>query len=203
MKKSVYIIDSEENDWSGFYASVAFHYGCLIKTFDNFKAFLDNAAWLGPAVVFIRDAMLAPNGLDVVRDVNRVAGRNFAIIIVSSHRDIRLAVRAGARDFLVKPLSLSDLKRVIDDGFAELDAAGRVDQSLDIARRKIEELSPRERAVLTGLIEGHSNKVIANELRISPRTVEIHRAHMMSKLSVRSVSEAMKIAFQAGIVNPS
>lgn len=70
------------------------------------------------------------------------------------------------------------------------------------AAAKIAVLSPREREVLTGLIEGRANKVIAHELDISPRTVEIYRANLMTKLGVRTLSEALRIAFAAGLIPP-
>ncbi len=72
--------------------------------------------------------------------------------------------------------------------------------AIQTAREFIERLTPRERDVLLGLIDGKSNKVIAYELDISPRTVEIYRANLMDKLEVRSVAEAVRIAFAAGLV---
>lgn len=70
-----------------------------------------------------------------------------------------------------------------------------------VAKNKISELSPRETDVLKGLIEGRSNKVIAHDLNLSPRTVEIYRANMMDKLEVRSLSEALRVAFMAGLLS--
>ena len=73
------------------------------------------------------------------------------------------------------------------------------EQRLDKVRAGLERLTPRERDVLEGLVRGHPNKTIAYDLDISPRTVEIHRANLMSKLGVASLSEALRIAFAAGL----
>jgi len=123
------------------------------------------------------------------------------VVVVTGHADIALAVRAmksGARDFVEKPYTN---ERMIDAVIAAL-ASGRLD--LTRARRasealaRVNRLSTREYEVLRELVAGRPNKLVAHALNISPRTVEIHRANMMDKLGVRSLSEAVRTFIAAG-----
>ena len=110
------------------------------------------------------------------------------------------AMKAGALDFVEKPYEAETLLRIVDVAFSRLAHDSAAAAHAEQARTKIEALSPRERDVLMGLIEGRANKVIAYELDISPRTVEIYRANLMTKLQVRSLPEALRIAFAAGLI---
>ena len=92
---------------------------------------------------------------------------------------------------------------IVDVAFSRLAQDSAAAAHVRQARARIEGLSPRERDVLMGLIEGRANKVIAYELDISPRTVEIYRANLMTKLRVRSLPEALRIAFAAGLIPAS
>ena len=102
----------------------------------------------------------------------------------------RLSPNASIDDRKVSP---------IEEGFSRIAQAGRSTKRADEARVRLQSLTPRERDVLEGLVRGHPNKTIAYDLDISPRTVEIHRANLMSKLEVASLSEALRIAFAAGL----
>lgn len=123
------------------------------------------------------------------------------VIMMTGHGEVSSAVTAmkeGAIDFLEKPFSKADL-------LAALEAAGRADeqpvftsQERQEAEEQIAHLTNREREVLMGLVQGHLNKQIAYDLDISPRTVEVHRANVMKKLGVHSLSEMLHIAFLAG-----
>ncbi len=123
------------------------------------------------------------------------------IIFLTGFAEVGVAVEAmrqGAFDFLEKPFSKSDL-------MAALKAAGRAGEQPVVtsheqqkAEEQIAHLTNREREVLIGLVQGHLNKQIAYDLDISPRTVEVHRANVMKKLGVHSLSEMLQIAFLAG-----
>ena len=108
------------------------------------------------------------------------------------------AIQAGALDFVQLPLTEEEVRRMV----AHLDTdAGRHAEArrrLIDARRRISQLSKREREVLDWLSEGCSNKAIARELEISPRTVEIHRANMMDKLGASHAAEAVRLRLEAG-----
>ena len=108
-------------------------------------------------------------------------------------------MKAGAVDFLEKPFEKARLLDAIEAAFERLeDQAGRADRAHDAATA-VAALTSRERDVLDGLAQGLPNKTIAFDLGISPRTVEVHRANLMTKLNVRSLSDALRIAFAAGL----
>ena len=140
------------------------------------------------------------NGIELVRELKR-KGTACPVILITGHGDVALAVeamKAGAVDFIEKPFDDAVLLGAIR---AALDAHASV-QGDSVARKEAEarlaDLSPRERDVLQGLVAGKINKVIAHELNISPRTVEVYRANLMAKTGARSMSELMRIALAAG-----
>jgi len=141
------------------------------------------------------------DGLEVQAELVR-RGQALPVIIMTGHGEIGIAVqamKAGAIDFIEKPFEKSVLIGALEDGFSRLEHAGRAQARTEAAETKLKLLTPREREVLEGLARGFPNKTIAYDLGISPRTVEIHRANVMSKLSVPSLSEALRIAFAAGL----
>jgi two-component system response regulator FixJ len=124
------------------------------------------------------------------------------VIVMTGHGDVNVAVqamKAGAVDFIEKPFEKAVLLSALDEGFARIEQAGRHSKRAEESRIQLQTLTPREYDVLEGLVRGHPNKTIAYDLDISPRTVEIHRANLMSKLGVASLSEALRIAFAAGL----
>jgi two-component system response regulator FixJ len=106
-------------------------------------------------------------------------------------------MKAGAVDFIEKPFQNSVLLAAIEQGFGRLKAAAITREQRAEAAVKLQLLTAREREVLDGLAKGLPNKSIAYDLDISPRTVEIHRANLMTKLGARSLSEALRVAFAA------
>ena len=124
------------------------------------------------------------------------------VIIITGHGDVPLAVRAmkaGALDFIEKPFDddvlLASVKRALDLAQRSQTHSAVAHQ----AEERIATLTQRERQVLELLVAGRSNKVIAFELDISPRTVEIHRAHVMEKMQARSLSDLVRLAIAAGV----
>lgn len=109
------------------------------------------------------------------------------------------AMRAGALDYLALPLTSARLAEMVARIGDEARAHAAARRRLVEARGRIARLSPREREVLDWLTEGTSNKEIARELEISPRTVEIHRANMMGKLGASHVSQAVRLRIEAGL----
>jgi two-component system response regulator FixJ len=110
------------------------------------------------------------------------------------------AMRAGAFDFLEKPYDHRALLDAMDRAYVRLESAAQDQAAAASARSLLAQLSGRERDVLMRMIEGRANKLIAHELNISPRTVEYYRANVMAKLGVRSLSEALRIAFAGGMM---
>ena len=139
------------------------------------------------------------DGLEV-QEALRERGIALPVVIMTGHADIALAVRAmkaGAIDFIEKPFDKPVLMAALEQGFASLSTAADSRGRAKDALVRLQVLTGRERQVLDGLADGLPNKTSAFDLGISPRTVEIHRANLMTKLHVRSLSEALRIAFAA------
>jgi two-component system response regulator FixJ len=141
------------------------------------------------------------DGLELQEELVK-RGSGLPVIVVTGHGDVPLAVRAmkaGAVDFIEKPyddeLLLESVRRALDMGIAR-PKSPEVDPAI---AGLIVSLTPREREVLEHLIAGRPNKVVAFKLGISPRTVEIHRAHLMEKMQVRSLPELVRVALAAGV----
>jgi two-component system response regulator FixJ len=124
------------------------------------------------------------------------------VIVITGHGDVALAVeamKAGVVDFIEKPFADDMLIGAIKSALERASQAPATDTAKQDARERIAALSGRERDVLVGLVAGKINKVIAHELSISPRTVEVYRANLMAKMQVKSMSELMRIALAAGL----
>jgi two-component system response regulator FixJ len=129
-------------------------------------------------------------------------GIRLPVIIMTGHADVPIAVRAmkaGASDFIEKPFSDDLLLECVTRARQHAAEAKREQAADDETRRRLDLLTPRERDVLNGMIAGRPNKLIAHELGISPRTVEIHRARVMEKMQARSLSALVRMALAAGI----
>ena len=202
MTRCIYLVDDDE----GFSASVALvvkaRLDVEVATFASGEAFLAKLHDLPSGCLLLDLALPGKNGLEVLREVRALDGR-FETIVLTGFGDISRAVeamKAGASDFLEKPSSAETLTTAIETAFGRIEDRERTERVARGAREQIENLTPRERDVLMGLVEGRANKVIAYQLDISPRTVEIYRAHLMEKLGVRSVAEAVRMAFASGVV---
>ena len=142
-------------------------------------------------------------GIDGIELLKRLKASHSAlpVLIMTGHGDVPLAVEAmklGASDFLEKPFEDDRLIGMIDAALRQAESSARSEAvSLDIGAR-IATLSPRERQVMDGLIAGLSNKLIAREYDISPRTIEVYRANVMTKMQAGSLSELVRLAIRAG-----
>lgn len=173
--------------------------GFQVRIYETGDAFLKSAKDAEEGCVLLDIRMPGMDGLEVQQALQR-KGVGLPVIFMTGHGDITLAVeamKAGAVDFIEKPLEKEALLRTLEEGFSRLSRKECTrDRRLD-ATVRLQALTSRERAVLDGLMRGLPNKTIAGELGISPRTVEIHRANVMTKLQVRSLSEALRIAIAA------
>jgi two-component system response regulator FixJ len=164
-------------------------------------SFLAELKNIDPGCILLDVRMPGMDGLEV-QQVLRQRNVLFPVIVMTGHGDVGVAVqamKAGAVDFIEKPFEKATLLGAIEEGFARMDQAGRRHARAEEARSRLSVLTSREMDVMNGLVRGHPNKTIAYDLDISPRTVEIHRANLMSKLDVSSLSDALRIAFAAGL----
>lgn len=198
--KQVYVVDDDE----AIRRSLAFMLktsGHKVELFVCGEDFLKAAPKLAPGCVLLDVRMPGLDGLEVQAAMAE-RGITFPVVVMTGHGDIAIAVRAmkaGAIDFIEKPFEKAAMLHALEQGFAKLGSLDLRRLRAEEAAARLEVLTPREHDVLRGLVEGLPNKSIAYDLGISPRTVEIHRANLMSKLDVKSLSEALRIAFAAGL----
>ena len=165
-------------------------------------AFLEAAPGISAGCVLLDVKMPELDGLATQCQLTHL-GFDLPVIVITGHGDISTAVAAmkgGAVDFIEKPF---DDKRL----FASIEAAlasarrGRTDREAAEAAERIATLSPRERQVLDGLVAGRPSKVIAHDLGISVRTVEVHRARMLERLGTRRLAQAIRLAVLADLAS--
>jgi two-component system response regulator FixJ len=197
----VHLIDDDD----GVRQAVAFllmSAGLAVRVHESASAFIEMLPSLQPGCIVSDVRMPGIDGLELQRRL-KALGVNFPMIIMTGHADVPLAVeamKAGAIDFIEKPfddeLLLSAIRAALDlydkTGYREIEI-GRI-------RTRLSSLSQREREVLGGLLAGHPNKTIAYDLNLSARTVEVHRANLMTKLGASSLSELVRVALVAGLL---
>jgi two-component system response regulator FixJ len=198
MPDTVHVIDDDEavRDSISYMLDAV---GMPVRTYESAVSFLAQIESLGPGCIVTDVRMPDMSGLDLVRRLKERNIRN-PMIVITGHGDIPLAVeamKAGVVDFLEKPFDDEALLRAIrtaKDGGLQ----SRQDQA-EKARLKaiFDALSPREQEVLQGVIDGKMNKIIAYDLGISARTVEVYRANVMSKTGAHGLSELVRMTLMA------
>jgi two-component system response regulator FixJ len=196
---AVHVIDDDEAVRRSL-ALLLFSAGRTVRTYASAECFLEALPQTMDGCVVVDVRMPGMDGLQLQEHLTTL-GVHLPVVVVTGHADIALAVRAmkaGARDFIEKPYTN---ERMIEAVTAAL-ASGRLDltraRRTSEARARVGRLSARELSVLRELVAGRPNKMVAHALNISPRTVEIHRANMMDKLGVGSLSEAVRLFIAAG-----
>ncbi|WIY68110.1 response regulator FixJ [Aquidulcibacter paucihalophilus] len=173
--------------------------GIKARFYETGNAFLD-ALPVEEGCLLTDVRMPGITGLELVRELKR-RSIDLPVIVMTGHGDISLAVeamKAGVSDFIEKPFNDEVLISALHAACERRKDKTGPDAARQAAELRLASLSPREREVLTGVVEGKLNKIIAFELDISPRTVEIYRANLMSKTGARNISELMRIALAAG-----
>tara|TARA_R110000868_G_scaffold278965_2_gene539014 strand:- start:190 stop:816 length:627 start_codon:yes stop_codon:yes gene_type:complete len=199
-KRTVHLVDDEESirKSAGFMLKTS---GFAVQTYASGIAFLKAVKTAEPGCILLDVRMPGMDGLEV-QEVLAERGITMPVIVLTGHGDVGIAVRvmkAGAVDFLEKPFEKSALLASIGVAFSRLDKSDARSLREAEARVRVAVLTPREREVLIGLANGFPNKTIAYDLDLSTRTVEVHRANLMTKLEVHSLSDALRIAFAAGL----
>jgi two-component system response regulator FixJ len=195
----VHIVDDEEavRQSLAFLLTVA---GFAVRVHNSATEFLALAPSLTNACLITDLRMPDMSGVELLR---KLSAEKIAIpaIVITGHGDVPMAVeamKAGALDFIEKPFAEDALIEAIREAAAQLkertagagDAAG--------IRRRLDELTERERQVLSGVVAGLPNKTIGYDLDISPRTVEVHRANIMAKMQARNLADLVRMALSAG-----
>ena len=198
----VYVIDDDPamRDSLDFLLDSA---GFSVRLFDSAQVFLNELANLEPGCVVTDVRMPGVDGMELLRQLSS-GTRKLPVIVMTGHGDVPLAVEAmklGALDFLEKPFADDRLIGMIESALSESESDAKSEAlSADMAAR-VASLTQRERQVMQGLVTGQSNKTIAREYDISPRTVEVYRANVMTKMQANSLSELVRLAMRAGLLN--
>jgi two-component system, LuxR family, response regulator FixJ len=202
MQPIVHIIDDDE----ALRESLAFllrSAGLEVRSFESAKAFLDVLPGAAPGCVITDVRMPDVSGIELLRRLKELR-IGVPVIVITGHGDIALAVEAmkmGAADFFEKPFDDDLLVASVRAALRQReDQTKRGAERAEIEHR-ISSLSPREKDVLAGLIDGRANKQIAFDLGISPRTVEIYRANLMNKMQANSLSDLVRMALLAEMLD--
>ena len=190
--KKIFIVDDDEAVCDSLDMLLT-SMGLKTEVFHSGQDFLDRYD-LSPGCLLLDVRMPGMSGMELQKRLVEL-NHQLPIVFISGHGDIPMAVEAmklGAVDFLPKPFRDQDLLDCVQKALDRLDVeTAKAEQDADVKTR-LDSLTPREREVLGYLMDGAANKVIAIELDISPRTVEIHRARVMEKMGVRTLPDLVK-----------
>lgn len=196
----VYVIDDDSalRDSLSFLLASS---GLSVQLFDSAEAFLAAPPPLTEGCILTDVRMQGLDGIEFLRRL-RESGHGIPLIVMTGHGDVPLAVKAmklGATDFLEKPFDGVALIKVVRSVFLTESSVAPIDALSAELMSRLDSLSQRESQVLKGLVNGQTNKEIAREFDLSPRTVEVYRAKLMTKMQAGSISELVRFAIKAGV----
>ncbi len=198
----VHVIDDDE----AVRKSLAFLLGTAqitVRSYESAVTFLANIAHVEQGCIITDVRMPEIDGLELLRRVKSL-GVSLPVIVMTGHGDVPLAVeamKAGAVDFLEKPCDDEAVLAAVRVALNRHERDLRWEAERSEIQGRLAQLSNRERQVLDGLVSGNPNKTIAYDLNISPRTVEIYRANVMTKMQASSLSELVRMALISGALN--
>jgi two-component system response regulator FixJ len=194
----VHVIDDDE----GVRSSLAFLLDCseiATRTYESAIQFLKAVPTMEHGCIITDVRMPEMNGLELVAKL-KTMGVADPVIVITGHADVPMAIQAmhaGVSDFIEKPFSDEAILIAVRAALAEQQSKGELERERDLFQHRLATLSGREREVMEGLIEGKANKVIAFDLDISARTVEVYRANAMTKMGARTLSELVRMVMIA------
>jgi two-component system response regulator FixJ len=194
----VHVIDDDE----GVRSSLAFLLDCseiATRTYESAVQFLKAVPTMEHGCIITDVRMPEMNGLELVAKL-KAMGVTDPVIVITGHADVPMAIQAmhaGVSDFIEKPFSDEAILIAVRAALAEQQSKGELERERDLFQHRLATLSGREREVMEGLIEGKANKVIAYDLDISARTVEVYRANAMTKMGARTLSELVRMVMIA------
>ncbi|HEX6998344.1 MAG TPA: response regulator [Gammaproteobacteria bacterium] len=202
-KRSVVVVDDDPAVLRSLGRLLALH-GFDVKSFASPESLLAEVESLAPTCLIADLSMPGLNGLDLQRTLDE-RGLSYPIVFVTAYGDIRTSVQAmrrGAVDFLTKPYDQRDLLDAVARAIDARERSREESERLALLRRRLASLTVREREVFEQVAAGYLNKQIAANLGISEKTVKVHRARVMRKMSVRSLAQLARAAEQIAIDHP-
>jgi two-component system response regulator FixJ len=169
------------------------------EVYDRAEMFLERLPELQGGCIVTDVRMPGMSGIDLLRRLQDMKV-TMPVIVITGHGDIPLAVEAmkyGASDFLEKPFDDDVLLAAVKNALTEQTSDRELTAQRAAIQKRLAKLSPRERQVLDGLVAGRPNKIIGFDLGISPRTIEIYRANLMTKMEAGSLSELVRMVITA------
>ena len=196
----VHIVDDEETVRKSLAFLLTTH-GFTVRVHNSAADFLAVAPTVRNGCLVTDLRMPDMSGVELLRSL-KIAQVMIPTIVITGHGDVPMAVeamKAGALDFIEKPFEDEVLIEAIKRAAARLDEVPIETDDIAAIQSRLEQLSERERQVLSGVVAGLPNKTIAYDLNISPRTVEVHRANVMTKMQARNLPELVRMALSANI----
>ena len=169
--------------------------GLKVRTYESAVEFLKGVPDMEHGCIVTDVRMPDMTGIELLGRL-KALGVGDPVIVITGHADVPMAIQAmkeGVADFIEKPFGDDAILGAIRSALARHADRARADEERALVNERLASLSAREREVLEGLVEGHANKVIAYDLDISARTVEVYRANVMTKMHARSLSELVRM----------
>ena len=200
-KATIYVVDDDEAV-RGALRLLFRSVGLTAVTYSSGQAFLDDYSHDQPGCLVLDVRMPGMSGLELQHQLN-ARGAIIPVIFITGHGDVPMAVEAmqhGAFDFVQKPFRDQELLDRVHSALERDQESREQLRQTDGIRRRFASLTVREQEVLALMVRGAANKVIAGDLGVSQRTVEVHRAHVMDKMEARSIAQLVRMVVDAGLV---
>ena len=197
---TVHIVDDEEPVRKSLAFLLTMH-GFTVRVHNSATDFLAVASTVRNGCLVTDLRMPDMSGVELLQSL-QAAKATIPTIVITGHGDVPMAVeamKAGALDFIEKPFEDEVLIEAIKRAAARLEEVPIETNDIAAIQSRLEQLSERERQVLSGVVAGLPNKAIAYDLNISPRTVEVHRANVMTKMHARNLPELVRMALAANV----
>jgi two-component system response regulator FixJ len=173
--------------------------GIATRSYESAVQFLKAAPTMEPGCIITDVRMPEMSGMDLIEKLKGL-GVADPVIVITGHADVPMAIQAlhaGVSDFIEKPFSHEAILIAVRAALAQQQGRSEIEIERADIRKRLATLSGREREVMEGLVEGKANKVIAYDLDISARTVEVYRANVMTKMRARTLSELVRMVMIA------
>lgn len=199
--RRVYVVD-DDAQFRGALQFLFMTHQMTSQAFADGRTFVEKIEDLDPGCVLLDIRMPHMDGMTALERMQPFLDR-FAVIVMTGHGDVHTAVKAmkmGAIDFVEKPFDEEMLVGMVQNAQQRVKIVQAESESRRAAEEKVSKLTPREKEVLLHLMSGSSNKTAAQKMGVSPRTVEMHRSNMTDRLGANKLSEAIRVAFLAGLM---